>query len=362
MVVLSRCASATYSSAMSRQSSGKKSATSTTSNEQKPVIVVLGYGGQGRALALNWKDSGYSVLVALRPRSKSASKVHRDGLPVVSFEQAAVLGEVIVFAIPDHTHASVFSRYFAGKLETDSMLLFLHGTSVAFNAVKPEKSQHIGLLAPHAPGTAVRSAFLSNQPLSGFVGGNSAPATRRVRQLAAAMGIPKSHQMITSFRDEAVGDLFGEQMVLCGGLAALISTGFETLRASGMKSEHAWLEVGYQIDLIVSLIKEYGIRGMFERISIAAHHGSLEIAPAMMKALQPIMKKRLAEIANGTYAKQLLADYDLSKASLVSRTRKISSDSLEKAAKSIARINKLHNVHAHGQPFTQRESRKKGRP
>lgn len=326
------------------------------------MIVVLGYGGQGRALAMNWRDEGYSVLVALRTRSKSAAKVRLDGLPVISFQEAAVLGEVIVFAIPDHTHAGVFSKYFLEKLDDETLLIFLHGTSIAFKAVEPKTSQPIGLLAPHAPGIAVRSSFVSKQPLSGFVGGNNAKAINRVRQLATATGIPRSHQMITNFRDEAVGDLFGEQMVLCGGLAALISTGFETLRANGIKPKQAWLEVGYQIDLIVTLIKEYGIRGMFDRISFAARHGSLEIAPSMVKALQPIMKKRLAEIANGTYAKRLLARNDLSNATLASRTKNISSDSLEKAAKGIARIKKKHKVLAHGQPFTQRESRKKGRP
>ncbi len=324
--------------------------------------MVLGYGGQGRALALNWRDAGYSVLVALRPRSKSAAKVRHEGLPVVSFQEAAVLGEVIVFAIPDHTHAGVFARYVEERIDGDALLLFLHGTSIAFNAVKPKPTQPIGLLAPHAPGVAVRASYLSSQPLSGFVGGNNAAAIRQVRKLAQAMGIQKSHQMMTSFRDEAIGDLFGEQMVLCGGLAALISTGFETLRANGIKPKQAWLEVGYQIDLIVNLIKEYGIRGMFERISFAARHGSHEIAPTIAKALQPIMKKRFAEIANGNYPKRLLAKNDFSNVLLKSRTKNISSNSLEKAAKGIARINKLHKVLAHGQPFTQRESRKKGRP
>jgi ketol-acid reductoisomerase len=347
---------------MSRQSSGKKSAVSRKSAQQKPVIVILGYGGQGRALALNWRDAGYSVLVALRSRSKSAAKVRQEGLPVVSFEEAAVLGEVIVFAIPDHTHAEIFTRYFENKIDEDALLLFLHGTSITFNAVNPKPSQPIGLLAPHAPGVAVRTSFLSSHSLSGFVGGNNAAAIRQIRQLASAMGIPRSHQMLTTFRDESIGDLFGEQMVLCGGLAALISTGFKTLRTNGIKPKQAWLEVGYQIDLIVNLIKEYGIRGMFERISFAARHGSTEVAPVIAKALQPIMKKRFAEIANGIYANRLLKSNHLSNASLASRTKNISSDSLEKAAKSIARINKLHKVVAHGQSFTQRESRKKGRP
>lgn len=344
---------------MTRQSSGKATQTTRAAGKKTknsiPVIAVLGYGGQGRALALNWRDAGYSVLVALRPRSRSAAKVKADHLPVVSFREAAVLAEVIVFAIPDHTHGDVFRTWFENRIEADTLLLFLHGTSITFGGVQPAKNQAVGLLAPHAPGIAVRSSFEQERPLSGFVAGNSAHTLSQVRTLASAMGIPKSHQLTTTMRAEAIGDLFGEQMVLCGGLAALVSTGFETLRESGMNSLHAWLEVGYQLDLIVALMKQYGIAGMFERISVAAQHGSVEVSPMMKKALLPIMKRRLREIESGRYPNRLLALSDFNKSSLESKTKKISSNYLEKAAVEVARLTKTDEVSVQGRPRTSRK-------
>lgn len=279
-------------------------------DKAKKRIAVIGYGGQGRAIALNLRDSGWDVSVGLRPRSRSTALVRRDRFKNVGAIQTVVAeADIVCFAFPDHLHGKVFDTNIKPCLKNGATLWFLHGTSIHFGFVKPPKSCDVIMVAPHAPGTAVRELFLGERTISAFWAiqqNRSGKARQTAFALAEGCGFRRSRLVKTSFKDEAIGDLFGEQAVLCGGLAMLISAGYETLLKSGLKPEHAYLEVAYQLDLIIALIKKYGMQGMWERISVAARYGSLLTGP---KLIDSSVKKRmtsvLKEIESGRFPKKL---------------------------------------------------------
>ncbi|MCP4684804.1 MAG: NAD(P)-binding domain-containing protein, partial [bacterium] len=215
--------------------------------QQKPTIAVIGYGSQGRATALNLIDSGYPVTLGLRVRSKSRRAARRDDFSdIPQISEAVKKAHIVCFAFPDHLHGRVFEREIAASLRKNATLWFLHGTSVHFGSVTPPKGTDVILIAPHAPGVAVREEFLGGRSISAFYAvyrNHSRQARSTITQLAGAIGIRPGNLFKTTFEQEAVGDLFGEQAVLCGGLAMLIRSGFEVLVESGLKPENAYLEV-----------------------------------------------------------------------------------------------------------------------
>ncbi len=306
------------------------------------AIAVIGYGSQGRALALNWQDAGYSVTVGLRSGSKNRARAKRDGIRQVSDIQKAVTdGDCIVFAFPDHEHGRVFRASIAPHMKASSTLLFLHGMSIHFQFLTPPSDADVILLAPHGPGNAVRANYQAKGKMSAFVGvyqDASGRARKTLEGLATSAGFGKKQLVETVFEHEAIGDMFGEQAVLCGGLAALIKNGFEVLVEEGIEPDHAYLEVAYQLDLIVDLIKQHGIEGMLKRISVAARTGSLESGPKVVdSAAKSRMKKILADIKSGRFSKKLES---LSPDDLVSIDAKLSALShpeLERAARRFSR-------------------------
>jgi ketol-acid reductoisomerase len=276
----------------------------------KKRIAVIGYGSQGRAIALNLRDSGFEILVGLRSRSASRRIAKTDGFRnICSVSEAVAEVDTVVFAFPDHLHGRVFRNEIAPHLRKRVTLVFLHGMSVAFNMVTPPADCDVILLAPHAPGTAVREKYLGDRSVSAFYAvlqGNTRAARSEVIALAEGIGIKPRQLIRTTFRDEAIGDMFGEQAVLCGGLAMLIKTGFDVLVEHGLRPEHAYLEVAYQLDLIVSLIKKYGVVGMLNNISVAARYGSLLTGPKIVgKQTKARMRKALSEIVSGRFPRKL---------------------------------------------------------
>jgi len=212
--------------------------------------------------------------------------------------------------------------------------------SVHFGLIDPPPDCDVILLAPHAPGVAVREKFLGDRSVSAFYAIHQDAtdcARNMVMQLADDMGIDRRSLVETTFAHEAVGDLFGEQAVLCGGLAMLIKSGFDTLVANGLPTENAYLEVAYQLDLIVDLIKNHGVGGMFERISVAARYGSAKAGPRIIdESAQKRMQKIYDHIDSGAFARELsrLSEEDIRglKESLLG----LSSPALERAAKKYA--------------------------
>ncbi|MFH1686745.1 MAG: ketol-acid reductoisomerase [bacterium] len=303
-------------------------------------IAVIGYGSQGHALAQNWRESCGDVLVALSARSSSNKRARSDGFRPVTVAAATRQSDIVVMAFPDYLHGRVFRRQIAPHLHPGQSLLFLHGLSVHFGQVVAPPECDVLLLAPHAPGVTVRQKYLGARDLSAFIGVHqnaTGHAWTTIRRLAAQAGFDKSRCLKTTFEDEAIGDLFGEQAVLCGGLAMLIKSGFETLIEQGLPPDNAYLEVAYQLDLIVDLIKRYGIAGMFDRISVAAQLGSLKAGPDI---IGPDVKKRmraaLESIVDGSFVGELskLDSKDLPR--LRRQLLCLSHPDLERAAKKFA--------------------------
>ncbi|MEW5795885.1 MAG: ketol-acid reductoisomerase [Candidatus Zixiibacteriota bacterium] len=304
-------------------------------------VAVIGYGSQGRAISRNLRDAGYSVVVGLRPKSHSRSRARKEGLTVTTIPKAVQDASIICFAFPDHLHAGVYGRSIAPLLTPGVTLWFLHGTSVHFGLLKPARGADVILIAPHAPGDAVREAFLADRSLSAFVGVHQNPsgkAAKTALELAQAIGIRRKNLVKTSFSKEAVGDLFGEQAVLCGGLAMLVKSGFETLRKHGWNAENAYLEVAYQLDLIVALIKTHGIAGMLSRISPAAQLGSLGAGPRIIdRGTRKRMERLFQEIQSGGFARKL-AKLDNRMLALIRRKlANLTTPELERAARKFSR-------------------------
>jgi ketol-acid reductoisomerase len=306
--------------------------------KSKGKIAVIGYGSQGRAVAFNFRDSGHQVLVGLAKKSKSISKAKKDGLKNVG-TVAEVVNEsdCVCFAFPDYLHGRVYNSEIKRHLRKEATLLFLHGFSVHFGFVKPPKSCDVILIAPHAPGVMVREKYLGDKSLSAFYAihqNNSGEAQKKVLQLADSLGFKKNRLLKTTFETETIGDLFGEQAVLCGGLAALIKSGFEVLTENGIPPKHAYLEVAFQLDQIIALIKNYGIEGMFQRISVAAQLGSVVTGPYLIdKTIKLKMQKQFQEIVSGRFAGKLNGLNSSEIKALKAKIKKMSVPTFEKAVK-----------------------------
>ncbi len=304
----------------------------------KEICAVLGYGSQGRAWALNLRDAGVEVVIGLKSRSKSRTVARRDGFAhIVTVAEAIKRANLIVMAVPDHVQGRLFERDIKPHLRPDSALVFLHGFSVHFKTVIAPPNVDVILLAPLGPGHAVREKYLAGESVGFFftIGQNgTGRAKRRLEGLADALNVDRKTLIKTSFADEAIGDLFGEQAVLCGGLTQLIMAGFETLRKSGLSADKAYLEVAYQLDLIVDLIKRFGIAGMYERISLTARYGSREAGPKVIDhTVRRNMQKALKEITSGRFAGKLNALTPEAEKRLRRDIRKMTSPDFERAAR-----------------------------
>jgi len=309
----------------------------------KPVVAVLGFGSQGRAVALNLRDSEFDVGLGLRPRSKSRAAAKREGLTrIESVSGAVAAADIVIFAFPDHLHGRVYRQHIRDQLRPKSTLVFLHGLSVHFGAVEPPPDADVILIAPHGPGLAVREKYLAGDRTMSAFEAVYRNKSRRARQtllaLAEGIGFDRKRLIKTTFEEEAIGDMFGEQAVLCGGMAALIKNGFDVLVENGISPDNAYLEVAYQLDLIISLIKRYGIDGMFDRISLTARYGSLKTGPALIdQSVKKRMQKAYARIKSGSFVRELekLDESDLPR--IREALKALSDPRLEKAAKKFAK-------------------------
>jgi len=304
----------------------------------KTKIAVIGYGSQGRAWAMNLVDSKFDIIVGLPARDSSRKTAARDGIKnITSVSKAVSSADIIIFAFPDHLHGPVFKKSIEPHLNPKSTLVFLHGYSIHFKTVIPPSSCTTILLAPLGPGLAVREKYLAGESI-GYFYAIDTKARRYARNalnlLIRGLKINRRTMILTTFADEAIGDLFGEQAVLCGGLSQLIKTGYDTLVESGLSPDKAYLEVAYQLDLIVHLVKNYGIEGMFNRISLTARYGSMINGPRVVgNETKKQMKKILAEIKSGKFASKLNSLKPAQIQKLSSGLKKLTTPSLEKSAR-----------------------------
>ncbi|MDE1173363.1 MAG: ketol-acid reductoisomerase [Parvibaculaceae bacterium] len=276
-------------------------------------VVIVGYGSQGHAHALNLKDSGVKeVAVALRQGSLSARKAEGEGLKVLSVADAAKWADVMMMLTPDELQADIYNEHIAPNLKEGAALLFAHGLNVHFNLIEPRKDIDVLMVAPKGPGHTVRSEYKRGGGVPCLIAVHQ-DATGNAHDLglsyASAIGGGRAGVIETTFKEECETDLFGEQAVLCGGLVELIKGGFETLVEAGYAPEMAYFECLHEVKLIVDLIYEGGISNMNYSISNTAEYGEYVTGPRMVTSeTKAEMKKVLTEIQNGTFTRNWMLE------------------------------------------------------
>ena len=275
-------------------------------------IAIIGYGSQGHAHALNLIDSGCEVCVGLYEGSKSAEKAKAQGVNVKITAEAAKWADIIMILINDEKQAKMYHEDIEPNLEEGNMLMFAHGFNVHFGLIKAPAGVDVTMVAPKAPGHTVRSEFQEGKGVPMLVAVQQ-NATGKALELAlayaAGIGGARAGVLETDFRTETETDLFGEQAVLCGGVCALMQAGFETLVDAGYDPRNAYFECVHEMKLIVDLIYQSGFAGMRYSISNTAEFGDYITGPKIITdETRATMKKILADIQDGTFAKQFLLD------------------------------------------------------
>jgi len=273
-------------------------------------IVVVGYGSQGRAHALNLKDSGYDVVVGVR-KGDSWNKARKDGLLVMEPARAVKGAALVALLTPDTTQAENY-REILPNLARGATLLFAHGFNIHFKQIKPRKDLDVVLIAPKGPGDLVRRQYQQGRGVPCLIAVfQNATGKARAKALAYADGIGGTRAGVieTTFAEETETDLFGEQAVLCGGATELVLKGFETLTEAGYQPEVAYYECLHELKLIVDLLHEGGIAKMHQFISHTAKYGDLTRGPRVVNAAtKKEMKKILTEVQDGTFARQWIRE------------------------------------------------------
>jgi ketol-acid reductoisomerase len=275
-------------------------------------VAVLGYGSQGHAHALNLKDSGVDVRVGLRDGSSSATKAQDAGLSVMSFAEAATEADVIMVLVPDTEQKRIYDDHIAPNLDGGNALLFAHGFNVRFGRIAPPEGIDVAMVAPKGPGHLVRRTYVEGGGTPCLVA-VAQDATGKAQGLALAyadaIGGTKAGVLETTFAEETETDLFGEQVVLCGGLTALVQAGFETLTEAGYSPESAYFECLHELKLIVDLMYEQGIAGMRYSISDTAEYGDVTRGPRIINdSVKAEMQSILGEIQSGVFADEWVAE------------------------------------------------------
>jgi len=274
-------------------------------------IAILGYGSQGRAHALNLKDSGFDVVVGVRKEGDSWSKAQQDGLSVAEPAEAVKGAALVAMLTPDLTQKALYEAI-VGNIQEGATLLFAHGFNIHFGQIKPRKDLDVVLIAPKGPGGLVRRQFQQGRGVPCLLAvAQSASKSAKANALAYAHGIggTRGGVLTTTFAEETETDLFGEQAVLCGGATELVVKGFETLVEAGYQPEVAYYECLHELKLIVDLLHEGGLSKMHQFISETAKYGDLTRGPRIVNAAtKREMKKVLKEIQEGTFARQWISE------------------------------------------------------
>jgi ketol-acid reductoisomerase len=276
------------------------------------TIAIVGYGSQGHAHALNLRDSGLDVIVGLAATSKSVEKAKSAGLKVTSVADATKASDVIMNLTPDHIQADLHNSEIAPNLAAGKTLMFAHGFNIHFGFIVPPKDVDVSMIAPKAPGHRVRELFTEGVGVPALVAVHQNPSGKALENAlsyAMALGCLKAGVIETTFREETESDLFGEQSVLCGGAAELVRAGFETLVEAGYAPEIAYFECLHELKLIVDLIYEGGLSYMRFSVSDTAEYGDYTRGPRIVtQQTRDEMKKILAEIQSGQFAKEWIAE------------------------------------------------------
>lgn len=276
-------------------------------------IAIIGYGSQGHAHALNLKDSGMDVVVGLRAGSKSIEKAEAAGLKTMSVEDAAKWADIVMILINDEVAADVYRKSIAPNLEPGNAIAFAHGFNIRYQQIVPRPDIDVFMAAPKGPGHTVRSQFVAGKGVPCLVAVEQ-DATGRAKDIAlayiAGIGGARAGIMETTMYEETETDLFGEQCVICGGVADLMRCGFEVLVEAGYQPENAYFECIHEMKLIVDLINKGGIAAMNYSISDTAEYGEYISGPRVLdpEKVKANMRAVLSDIQDGTFAGRWIAE------------------------------------------------------
>ncbi len=303
------------------------------------TVAIIGYGSQGHAHALNLKDSGIQVVVGLYEGSRSTKKAISDGLEVLTVSEASERADWIMVLLPDEFQKDVYSKEIAPHLKPGKILSFAHGFNIRFELIKPPKFVDVVMIAPKGPGHTVRWEYQNGQGVPAlFAIEQDSSGNARSLAMAYAKGIGGTRAGIleTNFKEETETDLFGEQAVLCGGLSELVKAGFETLVEAGYQPELAYFECLHEVKLIVDLMVKGGLTAMRDSISNTAEYGDYVSGPRLItKETKKEMKKILADIQDGTFAKNFVNECEAGKPEM-KRIRQADSElKIEKVGKTL---------------------------
>jgi len=292
-------------------------------------VAIVGYGSQGHAHANNLKDSGVDVVVCERGGSTSEAKARNAGFSVMPTPEAVAGADVVMMLVPDEHQAKVYREDVGPNLKKGAALGFAHGFNIHFEQIVPREDLDVIMIAPKGPGHLVRSTYLQGGGVPSLIAvyQNASGQAREIAlSYASANGGGRAGVIETTFREECETDLFGEQVVLCGGLTALIQTGFETLVEAGYAPEMAYFECLHEVKLIVDLIYEGGIANMRYSISNTAEYGDLTRGPRLITdGTKQEMKRILREIQTGQFAREFIGE-NLAGAPVLKAGRRLSAE------------------------------------
>ncbi len=275
-------------------------------------IAVLGYGSQGRAQALNLRDSGYDVVVGLRPHGKSWTQAEKDGWKPEEPAQAVKSATIVSLLVPDMAQPALFREAVTPNLKKGGMLFFSHGFNIHYGQIHPSADVDVTMIAPKSPGNLLREQYEQGRGVPCLLAVHqdaTGQALERVLAYAHGLGGTRAGVIETSFAEETETDLFGEQAVLCGGVTELIAAGWETLVEAGYKPEVAYFECLHELKLIVDLIYEGGFARMHQFVSETAKYGDLTRGPRVIDArVRDTMKKILQEVRSGAFAQEWIQE------------------------------------------------------
>jgi len=297
-------------------------------------VAVVGYGSQGHAHVLNMRDSGVKeIAVALRPGSLSAKKAEAEGVRVLDVASAAKWADIVMMLTPDELQADIYRNELAPNMKNGAALMFAHGLNVHFNLIEPRADIDVLMVAPKGPGHTVRSEYARGGGVPCLIAIHQ-DASGNAHDLglsyAAAIGGGRAGVIETSFREECETDLFGEQVVLCGGLVELIRGGFETLVEAGYAPEMAYFECLHEVKLIVDLIYEGGIANMNYSISNTAEYGEYVSGPRIINAgTKAEMKRILADIQSGKFTRDWMLENKVNQTSFKATRAKHNAHQIE---------------------------------
>ena len=276
------------------------------------IVAVIGYGNQGRAHALNLRDSGIRVEVGQRP-GRSFDLASADGWKPIAVAEAVLRADLSIVALPDESASTVYASEIARVLQEGRTLGFIHGFNIRFGFIQPPPHVDVVMVAPKGPGRLLRSLYIEGKGLPALMAieqdaGGAAKATALA--WAAGIGSARAGIVETTFAVETETDLFGEQVVLCGGVSSLCKAAFETLIDAGYEPEFAYLECVHELKQVVDMLYEFGLSGMRDRISGTARYGDVSRGPRVIdEETRRRMREILGEIRNGAFAREWIDEH-----------------------------------------------------